>query len=614
MRDDLARLTDEVLIDLANKGLVKRAHKMLSRDQGPVVTWAGPVPSGVFPDGVETSLPRDVSLTDAPCSCGAATVCRHRLALVLACRGVAPDPPAVWTPAFDDASLIERLGASLVQRAERGQGGVVVDLVPGVVPEARLPTCSVRFMVQGELGYATCSCDEPRCVHVAHAVWAFRRQAQGRVELATAELRVDLEGLDALVALTDDVLWSGVADSVGVAQRVAGVDRALARAGLAWPLEACRQLGEQIDAYARRSAAYAPERLCELLVDPWARRAALGDGTLSAEVLGASVAAETRLEKARFVGLGCRLSAIDGVTRVELFLADRAGTVLVIRRGVSGEALVTGPQIARRRQGGVTLGRLATGRVLTQVARRRANRELLLGTGAGNTSVRTGDWDELPPGVLGLPESPALPAALRPRHLAGGVRVLTVEAVDAVGWDPASQAVVAWTQVEGARCRVVLAHAGVAPGACAALAAALQAGPTRVSGHVARRGGAWQLTPLAVEAAGGLVVPALAKAASVHADVAVAAPESPLAEAVHRALSTLDEGAHRGLAQGSASWMERLAAEAVSLRRVGLVRTAERLDEVVAAARAARVDGERAALLVAWRRARVRLVAVGERA
>ncbi|MCP4806682.1 MAG: hypothetical protein GY884_15175, partial [Proteobacteria bacterium] len=202
MRPDLALLVDDVLVDLANKGLVKRAHKLVGKGE-PTVSWDGVVPTGTFSDGVVSSLPQDTGLADSPCSCAASGVCRHRLALVVACRSEAP--PAVteaWTPAFSDAELESLLGAPLVARAERHQAGVVVELVPGPPPTARLPTCTVRFLVEGELGYASCDCDEPKCEHVAHAVWAFRRGGE-RVELAPSQAVVDTAPLDELVGLTD---------------------------------------------------------------------------------------------------------------------------------------------------------------------------------------------------------------------------------------------------------------------------------------------------------------------------------------------------------------------------------------------------------------------------
>ena len=99
MRPDLQALTPEALAVLANRGLVKRAQKLIAKGQGPTCTLNGDVVVGTFPDGTVTELPPDVPLVDAPCSCGAMSVCRHRLATVLAAREAeAPAAREAWNP------------------------------------------------------------------------------------------------------------------------------------------------------------------------------------------------------------------------------------------------------------------------------------------------------------------------------------------------------------------------------------------------------------------------------------------------------------------------------------------------------------------------------------
>ena len=594
MRPDLAKLQDDVLVDLANRGLVKRAHKLVGRGE-PTVTWDGDVPTGTFSDGVVTSLGVDVGLAATACSCAAPGICRHRLALVIACRD-APTTAAAWTPAFDDAALLARLGATALARAERSQAGVVVELSPGPPPTAHLGTCTVRFLVEGELRYATCDCAETDCEHLAHAVWAFRRGGQ-RVELAPGLLEVDASGLDALIQLTDDVLWAGVDRSTGLAQRLARIARDVQE--LTWPAEVCDSLGEQLGAYHAASARYTPAALAELLVDPWARR------TAGPETFGASVARETRLEKARFSGLGLRARPADDGVRLEVFLVEaRGGGVLVCEREVPGDA----PGAWNRELGGVRIGRLATSRVLTRVARRRANRAMAFGTGPGNTSVSSPRWDDLPAQVRGFPPPQRLPVGLRPRHRVGQVRVLDVDAVLSVGWDPAEQQLVADAVCHEQPVRIVLGHSALTPGACAALAEALP-NARRLSGHVTRAGGAWQIEPLAVET-DQVHVPALAAARPISTQVVSSAPTSPLADTVAQVRSTLDEAAHAGLAAFPA---DRIEAASTRCAQVGLSGCAERLGVLATALRGARSGGSRTKALEAWRRAWLRLAAVSER-
>ncbi|HBL26736.1 MAG TPA: hypothetical protein DD490_07875, partial [Acidobacteria bacterium] len=131
MRADLLALTPEAVAALANLGLVKRALKELEQGKGPEISEdANGVVTGAFPDGVTARLPPGVALRDAPCTCGAATVCRHRVALALAYpawagtggEGAAEAEPVAdtgaWSPGeVDDETLRQRLGRRMFERA-----------------------------------------------------------------------------------------------------------------------------------------------------------------------------------------------------------------------------------------------------------------------------------------------------------------------------------------------------------------------------------------------------------------------------------------------------------------------------------------------------------------
>ena len=93
IRADLLALTPDKLAALSNRGLVKRAQKMLEEGQGPTLeTLAdGTV---VARDGpVETTLPPGVPIEDARCTCNSLTICRHRIAAVLAYASAAGEGP-----------------------------------------------------------------------------------------------------------------------------------------------------------------------------------------------------------------------------------------------------------------------------------------------------------------------------------------------------------------------------------------------------------------------------------------------------------------------------------------------------------------------------------------
>src|SRR5262245_54218620 len=84
-RADLLALTPASVAALANLGLVKRAQREIESGKGPGIQEdAFGLVTGRFADGVTTRIPPNVPLRDAPCSCGSATVCRHRVAVVLA--------------------------------------------------------------------------------------------------------------------------------------------------------------------------------------------------------------------------------------------------------------------------------------------------------------------------------------------------------------------------------------------------------------------------------------------------------------------------------------------------------------------------------------------------
>ncbi|MCX4094889.1 hypothetical protein [Nocardia sp. alder85J] len=97
MRTDLLALTDDALITLANRGIVKRALKENAAAPPQLDESPDGTVTAVFADGVRTTLPRGVTVDAAPCSCGATTTCRHRVATVMAYRDRPPTgdlPPA----------------------------------------------------------------------------------------------------------------------------------------------------------------------------------------------------------------------------------------------------------------------------------------------------------------------------------------------------------------------------------------------------------------------------------------------------------------------------------------------------------------------------------------
>ncbi|NED10692.1 hypothetical protein G3I33_04165, partial [Streptomyces sp. SID9124] len=260
-RADLLALTPETLAALTNRGLVKRAAKELDAGVVPELTTdADATVRAVFPDGTATVLPAGAGLDDGSCGCAATGVCRHLVALVLAFRrGAAEAPagtaPADWSPGtLDNDTLTRALGARPVAAARRvlQQGyGAVVHRPTAERPEpwVELPSCTVRFPVPDEIGYATTDASAAlRAEVVALAVWAFRAADAAEAAEPSVTVRVGgggsagaavehspqpeagaapaaLTGLDAVTALVDELLLDGAAQAGPV------LTGALARAG-----------------------------------------------------------------------------------------------------------------------------------------------------------------------------------------------------------------------------------------------------------------------------------------------------------------------------------------------------------------------------------------------
>ncbi|WP_063038334.1 hypothetical protein [Nocardia pseudovaccinii] len=100
MRTDLLALTDDSLIALANRGIVKRAVKENAATPPQLTETPDSTIEARFPDGTHTTLPPGVTIEAAPCSCGAPTLCRHRVMTVLAYR----DAKTTMPPRCDTAA------------------------------------------------------------------------------------------------------------------------------------------------------------------------------------------------------------------------------------------------------------------------------------------------------------------------------------------------------------------------------------------------------------------------------------------------------------------------------------------------------------------------------
>ncbi|MGE0489362.1 MAG: SWIM zinc finger family protein [Vulcanimicrobiota bacterium] len=591
MRRDLLALTPDKLAALANRGLVKRAQKMVAEappslemlEDGTLVARDGEV---------ETRLPAGVALTETSCSCQA-RMCRHRLAAVLAyaALGQTRADQTLWSPGeFSDDQLEQLLGSRGLSRARSlASQGLVGEICHEEVPTVRLATTTVRFLVEGHPEHARCDCQQrTACPHVALAVWLWRA-AEGRPGKASlGSETIEAEGWGPALEAVHQLLGEGVAQAgPGLLARLERQAANFGRCGWVWPGDLVSELAEHLRLYQGRSAAYSADGLCLLLTEVEARaRASSSQGACPARVvLGLEEAQETSLDHLDLVGLGARLRPGSQGVLAEVYLADPASaTVLVMKKEFQGS---TAPEVANLRLAPeARLAALAAGRLVTGQARRRPNRQLMLGRSRlGKTTVtpQAGHWHVLPPPLLvedfslfrrELDSHP--PALIRARLLAEGVRVVRVAAVGSLGYARATQTLSAeLLDHQGVSLLLRREHRAVVPGALDALAAALEQGPAYVSGRVDYQGGL-HLDPLAL-VTDRVVVPDLCEPGQAEVAAWAGPPPDPLEAALTASQQLLVEASQRGLRQLGEEWSQRAEAQSVVLGEFGLASLAESL-------------------------------------
>ncbi len=634
MRDDLLQLTPDVLATLANRGLVKRAQREIAKGRSPTLEEVDNVVTGTFPDGVITRMAPETLLRETECSCGSVGVCRHRIAVALAYIDFAggPEEPAVeaWTPAiFDDETLEARLGKAAIRRAKRAlSGGLLVEVSRSDPPTARLPTCTVRFLVAGDLTYARCDCLlGESCEHIAQAVWAFREgdltesdQSTTQVELSSAT-KEDNRDLGSLLTLTRTLLVEGVSHSgAEPGQHAAVVRKELESDALVWPLTLLDDLEDQVGSYHSRSARYRPGLAGDLVLEAELRARAIQakNGPPRALVLGTSVKGETRLDHLRLTSIGARVTGGETEAAIQIFLADPdTATVLVLEKRWT-EALSSQDLSRKSVTTGIKVRALAEGQVVTRSARRRANRQILLRTGRANTAVvgQRGDWEDLPEPIqikdfdahrTRVASRP--PRWLRARVRAEDLHVIPVAEVAGVWWVPGEQAVVAsLIHPSGEPFRLVSRFRGSAEGAMSALAEALTSPNVRfVSGLVHLRPDGLEVDPVGV-VTDRLIVPDLAPREDFELEVGRSPmPLDPVGDAVAQGQGCLDDLVHVGLRSAAMSWQKRARSAAQLLQNVGMKASSAALDRCVIAVADTHGGGDMDPAVDAWLEAALRL-------
>lgn len=528
MRADLLGLSEAALTKLSNVGLVKRATKEVAatpprievREDGGVVC--------VFADGAVTQLLVGTPLKLSPCTCGASTVCRHRVAAVLAyqahlgTRELAS--AARWNPGeIDDDTLRKCCGVATVRRAEALRNtGMVVELVcgsPEQPPTARLPNATVAFLVADDVTFAKCDCQRGgQCEHVVVAVWAFRKAVHGGV-VAFASIAQAWSAQDQLAAQTLAIVLCQLAE-FGVASGATLEGLALARSQCAaarwlWPALGVAEVEMLGEKYNKQSASFSLETLrwevAQLVARLGVARAAPPRSPLPVSwVLGTDTEADTAMAQVRLVALGARTFADGEARTVRLYFVDPdTATVLVLDKHWDHESRVgekLGQLFASSK---LSVASLAQGELVTRAAKRKANGALDLATARGmQTSLLPSDagWRMVPAPVRvtdlaqrKLALAQAAPPMLSPRAIASGFAVVEIGTVGSIEASPDGQHVVAYLQDRAGNDFVAeLWYRSVAPGAVTALCGALGKGPYGIAGELRMRDGVWHMEPVSV--------------------------------------------------------------------------------------------------------------------
>ncbi|MGH3381445.1 MAG: hypothetical protein ACRDP6_42625, partial [Actinoallomurus sp.] len=480
-------------------------------------------------------------------------------------------------------------------------------------PRVELSTCTVRFLVPGELGYAHTDAAGPnRGEAIALAVWAFREaderapdQGELRLDVGGRSVpRAERTGIEPAVELATELLFEGAMHAgpvLGAAlRRMRGH---IAGQGLHWPAGALDDLADQLEAYASRGARYEAERYATLLTEIHARQRAAGTG-LRSQILGGDEPGQTPLRRVRLVGLGCRIGGTLDERVADVYFAHAGdGTVLVLRRRweETHETPPTGHKLAGRRVAGTSLAALAASNLVSESAARSASRIVHITPGriAKTTVTPVGTaWEQLPAGLVvgdlsavrsALEELP--PRLIRPRVEAEFVRVVRIAKVRDLGYHPGDQRLEAEiTDPRGGTATVSADYRADCPGALDALAAALggdHGTPAFVSGSLRRGRGTLVIDPIAVMTTEGITVPDLAagdgsRGLSPHTGT----HRDQLSTALDTALTALAEVAHRGLRHLTPGVHARIERAATDLNRVGLRTSATTLTTFLASSRA----------------------------
>ncbi|MFK8257159.1 SWIM zinc finger family protein [Erwinia sp. AnSW2-5] len=548
VRSELLELTPQALIALSNAGFVKRGQKEIAAGNLPSFSDNDGVLTAQFSDGIQTRLSQGQALKEAHCSCGASSMCRHRVMLVLgyqqlcATEATAAAAPARWLPGAWLEELSALPAATLKRAQQLADKGLVVELhcEPGKVPAAKLPMSDVRFFSRSSMQFARCDCVEGAlCEHIILAVQAFAAaearhpgfehlvwQLQGERQDDVAELAESDDSLAQLYQLSYQ-LWSGGISqpSVSVAPLLTQAQRSAQQAGWRWVTLSLQQVTEGIDRFHQRASHYRAGSFLSQFAGLTARVLAAremareaSEGKTPAQpwrnIVGLGIQDRVKLDHLRLVSLGMECWQDDHHYAVRIWFTDPdTGSILHLSRQWPRAEQQNAPGW-QRRIAGFQASILAGGQIISQAAQRDARGELHLAARDRLSTVAplTPSAWEMPEFPLCQPGVAALrhhlrqqqPAFTRPLNHSDNLFILPLGECLDIRWDAGRQTlevdIISGAGEENVL-RLSLSATPAAPYAIDCLVALLQQqddAPCQVSGRVSVIDGVLVLEPLAI--------------------------------------------------------------------------------------------------------------------
>lgn len=479
-RDDLLSLSEDDLVTLSNRGTVKRANKEM--DKGDLtyditLTEAGDL-IVKWSDGVACNFPAGEALADCECSDSAVGISRNLIRSVLAYQQWAaqqapedsePTPQHPWNPGvISDEELGKHYPKQKLTRVRKQfEEGLVIELVRSTRPTALLHSfgCAVRFMVEGDIRYTYCDCEESApCSHVPLAVWAFRMleddRISGIIETHVVPLDVPEDIIEDTYKTLYDLLETGInGASNAVITRLQRLRKRCDEEGLIWPAEILDEIMQEHERYTKRDSLFSPTHVAQLIGELLIRLQAIRNQTGAVPdlfVRGSQNDRETKISKSRLIGLGCAATIMKGGAKLSAYLQDSdSGTIIVMEKEFPDPdaKLNSKPDSFHKLSRAsviknTSLGSIGSKQLLVTGGKRTAGYTYKPGRANASINPQTFNWDSLHAPILadGFEEilaraSAQPPATLRPRRPGEDFYVCALKGVQTVRFDNASQTV-----------------------------------------------------------------------------------------------------------------------------------------------------------------------------